>query len=44
MNIMVLKYRNFKEKIALTKKYEKNYVVENLGNGILMVSKSVELI
>ena len=44
MQIEILRYKTFLEKIALIKKYERDYCIENLGNGILMLSKSVELI
>ena len=45
MQVMVLRYETFKQQIALTKQFvKKNYRVENLGCGILMVSRSVELI
>ncbi|WP_246599406.1 flavoprotein [Clostridium lacusfryxellense] len=44
MDITAILYRNFKEKIRLTKEYsENNYAVQDLGNGLLMCSRYIIL-
>lgn len=39
VKIIVLPYKTFKERIRLTKRYEKYYVIENLGQFLYMVRK-----
>lgn len=41
MSIEIIPYKNFKDKIKITKRY-KDYIIEDLG-GIIMVSKNIIL-
>lgn len=38
---MVLPYLSFKERIRLTKKYEKKYCIENLGGYLYLVAREI---
>ncbi|MBY6756401.1 hypothetical protein HYH82_03595 [Clostridium botulinum] len=39
VKVMVLPYKTFKERIRLTKRYEKDYKIENLGQFLYMVRR-----
>lgn len=43
MEVQVVRYKDFKEKLKLMKEYKK-YRVEDLGNGVMMLSKRIRLI
>ncbi|WP_080443328.1 hypothetical protein [Clostridium botulinum] len=38
--ILVLPYRNFKHRIRLTKRYEKDYSIENMNGYLYMVRRN----
>ncbi|HIE5671653.1 hypothetical protein [Clostridium botulinum] len=40
VKVIVLPYKTFKERIRLTKRYERNYVIENMGQFLYMVRRS----
>jgi hypothetical protein len=39
---MIIPYKNFKERIRLTKKYLKNYYIENLDGYLYLVRREKE--
>lgn len=39
IRVLVLRHKSFKERIKLTKKYEKDYKIENLGQFLYMVRR-----
>lgn len=39
IRVLVLRYKSFKERISITKKYEKDYKIENLGQFLYMVRR-----
>ncbi|APH22267.1 TPA: hypothetical protein ACXDAY_001142 [Clostridium botulinum] len=39
VKVMVLPYKTFKERIRLTKKHERDYIIENLGQFLYMMRR-----
>lgn len=39
IRVIVLRYKSFKERIRLTKHYERDYKIENLGQFLYMVRR-----
>ncbi|MCR1933547.1 hypothetical protein NSA27_02370 [Clostridium tepidum] len=39
VKVIVLPYKTFKERIRLTKRYKKDYVIKNMGGFLYMVRR-----